>query len=81
MLKSAHLALIDSLMIAFSKRAMKLEQVVNSIRKYTRFNASSELPIDLETTCLFWLNKITQVFLYTIDSECDSYSKQVSLLF
>lgn len=74
---SAHIALVDSLMTAYATRAMKLENVVCSIRKYTKFSASNDLPTNLESICLFWLNKITQTFLYIIDSECESYSKQV----
>ncbi len=76
--QSAHIALIDSLMLAFASRAMQLENVVNAIKKYTKFNASSELPTNLEQLCAFWLNKITQTFLFTIDSECDAYARQVS---
>jgi hypothetical protein len=67
-------------MIAFASRAIRLENVVTAIRKYTTFSASSELPTDLESICLFWLNKVVQTFLFTIDSECDSYSRQVSRL-
>jgi hypothetical protein len=67
-------------MIAFASRAIRLENVVTAIRKYTKFSASSELPTDLESICLFWLNKVVQTFLFTIDSECDLYSRQVSRL-
>jgi hypothetical protein len=64
-------------MLAFASRAMQLESVVTAIKKYTKFNASTELPNNLEQLCVFWLNKITQTFLYTIDSECELFSKQV----
>ena len=78
---TAHIALIDSLMIAYASRAIRLESVVNAIRKYTRFNASSDLPntCDLESTCLFWLNKIIQTFLYALDNECELYSRQLNI--
>ncbi len=68
-------------MIAYASRAIRLESVVNAIRKYTRFSASSDLPTDLESICVFWLNKVVQTFLYTIDNECEVYSKQVSFFF
>ena len=66
-------------MIAFASRAIRLEHVVTAIRKYTKFSASADLPTNLESICLFWLNKVVQTFLYTIDSECELYSRQMNI--
>ena len=38
------------------------------------------MPESLESTCKLWLNKITKTFLNTVESECESYAKQSSLV-
>ncbi|XP_078381865.1 uncharacterized protein LOC144664608 isoform X5 [Oculina patagonica] len=56
--KSTHLALMDCLMNAFSARAVTVHQVVQCVSKFSSFNASKELPFDLEDALLLWINKI-----------------------
>lgn len=76
---SAHIGLIDSLMLAFSIKKMRLDSVINSIKKYTKYSPSVDLPNNIETTCILWLNKITKTVLNCIDNECDSYAKQLNM--
>ncbi len=38
------------------------------------------MPSNLETTCSLWLNKIVRCVLECIESECDLYAKQSSLV-
>ncbi len=75
--QSAHLALIDSLMKAYAVRAIRIETTVNAVKKYTSFDPSTEMPTDLETTCILWLNKVTHTVLSCINIECELYAKQV----
>ncbi|KAK3579812.1 hypothetical protein CHS0354_021003 [Potamilus streckersoni] len=54
----AHLALIDALMQAYAKEVVTVERVVKAVRRFTVFNASTDLPDDLEDTVLLWINKV-----------------------
>ncbi|XP_071959896.1 calmodulin-regulated spectrin-associated protein 2-like isoform X2 [Antedon mediterranea] len=54
----AHLAMMDALMMAYASELVTVEKIVHAVRKFTTFNASSELPFDLEDGLLFWLNKV-----------------------
>ncbi|XP_020617788.1 calmodulin-regulated spectrin-associated protein 2-like isoform X4 [Orbicella faveolata] len=56
--KSTHLALMDCLMNAFSSRMVTVQQVIQSVSNFSSFNASKELPFDLEDALLLWMNKI-----------------------
>ena len=56
--QKAHIALIDALMLAFSREIITIERVTQCVRRFTTFNASSELPSDLEDAILFWINKV-----------------------
>ncbi|XP_074656708.1 calmodulin-regulated spectrin-associated protein 1-like [Tubulanus polymorphus] len=57
---SAHMAMIDALMKASIAQSVSIEKVVQSVRKFTSMNASSELPYDAEDALLFWANKVCQ---------------------
>ncbi|XP_022802926.1 calmodulin-regulated spectrin-associated protein 2-like isoform X3 [Stylophora pistillata] len=59
--KSTHLALMDCLMNAFSAQAVSVPEVVQCVSKFSSFNASKELPFDLEDALLLWINKISTV--------------------
>ncbi|XP_048590718.1 uncharacterized protein LOC5518363 isoform X4 [Nematostella vectensis] len=56
--KSTHLALMDALMTAYSSQVITVQQVVQAVRRFASFNASRELPFDLEDALLLWVNKI-----------------------
>ncbi|XP_031567239.1 uncharacterized protein LOC116302157 isoform X2 [Actinia tenebrosa] len=56
--KSTHMALMDALMAAYSSKVVTIPQVVQAVRKFAPFNASKELPFDLEDSLLLWINKV-----------------------
>ncbi|XP_050393383.1 calmodulin-regulated spectrin-associated protein 1 isoform X2 [Patella vulgata] len=53
-----HLALIYGLMMAYAAETTNVELVVQAVRRFATFNASSELPTSAEDTAVFWLNKV-----------------------
>jgi calmodulin-regulated spectrin-associated protein len=78
---SAHLALIDTLMIVYASRAMRLDSVLESIKKYTNtFDPAHEMPDSCETNCVLWLNKVMQSVLCKVECECELFSKQSTLV-
>nr|KAG5701295.1 hypothetical protein BaRGS_020657 [Batillaria attramentaria] len=54
---AAHLALIDALMKAYASEIASVERVVQAVRRFASFNASSELPSGVEEALVFWINK------------------------
>lgn len=54
----SHVALIDALMTAQMTKIVSIEHVVHTVKKYGSFNASKELPFDLEDALLLWVNKV-----------------------
>ncbi|KAG9266069.1 calmodulin-regulated spectrin-associated protein 1-B isoform X1 [Astyanax mexicanus] len=55
---SSHIPLIDALMLACSVEMMSIERVVSSVKRFSTFSASKELPFDMEDAMLFWINKV-----------------------
>ncbi|XP_078082406.1 calmodulin-regulated spectrin-associated protein 1-B isoform X2 [Mustelus asterias] len=55
---SAHMALIDALMMAYTVEMISIEKVVVSVKRFSTFSASKELPYDLEDAMVFWINKV-----------------------
>ncbi|XP_072517672.1 calmodulin-regulated spectrin-associated protein 1a isoform X2 [Salminus brasiliensis] len=55
---SSHIPLIDALMLACSVEMMSVERVVSSVKRFSTFSASKELPFDMEDAMLFWINKV-----------------------
>lgn len=66
--QSAHIHLIDSLMMAYTVEMISIEKVVSSVKRFSTFSASKELPYDLEDVMLFWINKATIKQCYCYDS-------------
>ncbi|XP_076084754.1 calmodulin-regulated spectrin-associated protein 1-B-like isoform X5 [Mytilus galloprovincialis] len=56
--QNAHLTLIDCLMMAYISETVSVERVVQAVRRFAVFNASSELPSDTENAVDFWFNKV-----------------------
>ena len=79
MLQSAHIALIDSLMIAHTLKSMPVESVVKCVKKYASLDAERDVCADLESTCKLWVNKVTESVLACVDGECESYARQLKL--
>lgn len=59
-------------MTAFSREIMSVERVTQTVRRFASFNASSELPSDIEDTILFWVNKVCVTVQKSLDSEQDN---------
>ncbi|XP_043085821.1 calmodulin-regulated spectrin-associated protein 1a isoform X2 [Puntigrus tetrazona] len=55
---SSHIPLIDALMMAYTLEMMAIERVVASVKRFSTFCASKELPFDTEDAMLFWINKV-----------------------
>ncbi|VDN02096.1 unnamed protein product [Thelazia callipaeda] len=55
--QSAHLAVIDSLMIAHMRSIITIERVVLAVQNYTTVDKREE-PMDAVDALLFWINKI-----------------------
>uniref|UniRef100_A0A3B3RPP4 Calmodulin regulated spectrin-associated protein 1a n=1 Tax=Paramormyrops kingsleyae TaxID=1676925 RepID=A0A3B3RPP4_9TELE len=55
---SAHMAMIDALMMAYTVEMISIEKVVASVKRFSTFSASKELPFDLEDAMVFWINKV-----------------------
>ncbi|KAL1253415.1 hypothetical protein QQF64_018108, partial [Cirrhinus molitorella] len=55
---SSHIPLIDALMMAYMVEMMAIDRVVASVKRFSTFCASKELPFDMEDAMLFWINKV-----------------------
>ncbi|KAM4877397.1 calmodulin-regulated spectrin-associated protein 1 isoform 2-T2 [Thomomys bottae] len=55
---SAHMAMVDALMMAYTVEMISIEKVVASVKRFSTFSASRELPYDLEDAMVFWINKV-----------------------
>ncbi|XP_048875665.1 calmodulin-regulated spectrin-associated protein 1-B-like isoform X2 [Brienomyrus brachyistius] len=55
---SAHIAMIDALMMSYTVEMISIEKVVASVKRFSTFSASKELPFDLEDAMVFWINKV-----------------------
>ncbi|XP_059397667.1 calmodulin-regulated spectrin-associated protein 1a isoform X2 [Carassius carassius] len=55
---SSHIPLIDALMMAYTVEMMAVERVVASVKRFSSFCPSKELPFDMEDAMLFWINKV-----------------------
>lgn len=57
-IQSAHMPMIDALMMAYTVEMISIEKVVASVKRFSTFSASKELPFDLEDAMVFWINKV-----------------------
>ncbi|XP_016042920.1 calmodulin-regulated spectrin-associated protein 1 isoform X2 [Erinaceus europaeus] len=55
---SSHMAMVDALMMAYTVEMISIEKVVASVKRFSTFSASKELPYDLEDAMVFWINKV-----------------------
>ncbi|XP_069562603.1 calmodulin-regulated spectrin-associated protein 1-B isoform X1 [Brachyistius frenatus] len=55
---SAHMPMIDALMMAYTVEMISIEKVVASVKRFSTFSASKELPFDMEDAMVFWINKL-----------------------
>ncbi|KAM4642656.1 calmodulin-regulated spectrin-associated protein 2 [Discoglossus pictus] len=55
---SAHLAMIDTLMMAYTVEMVSIEKVIACVHKYSPFFQATELPYDIEDAVTYWINKV-----------------------
>ncbi|XP_032883775.1 calmodulin-regulated spectrin-associated protein 2 isoform X2 [Amblyraja radiata] len=57
---SAHLAMIDTLMMAYTVEMISIEKVVSCVQQFTNFFPATELPYDIEDAIVCWINKVNE---------------------
>ncbi|XP_062274349.1 calmodulin-regulated spectrin-associated protein 1-B [Scomber scombrus] len=66
---SAHMPMIDALMMAYTVEMISIEKVVASVKRFSTFSASKELPFDMEDAMVFWINKVNTKMREITDRE------------
>ncbi|XP_043078494.1 calmodulin-regulated spectrin-associated protein 1-B-like [Puntigrus tetrazona] len=69
---SSHLAMIDTLMMAYTVEMVSVERVMTCIQKFTPFLPEEDFPYDAEEAVISWINKVRslQLTLHVRISEC-----------
>ncbi|XP_069025492.1 LOW QUALITY PROTEIN: calmodulin-regulated spectrin-associated protein 1a [Embiotoca jacksoni] len=67
---SSHIHLIDALMMAYTVEMISIEKVVFSVKRFSNFSASKELPFDLVDAMVFWINKVNLKMREITEKEC-----------
>lgn len=57
-LQTAHLAMIDTLMMAYTVEMVSVEKVIACAHQYSSFFQATDLPYDIEDAVMFWINKV-----------------------
>ncbi|XP_061097971.1 calmodulin-regulated spectrin-associated protein 2-like isoform X2 [Conger conger] len=65
---SAHLAMIDTLMMAYTAEMVSLERVVSCLQKY-RLDSEDDVPYDTEEAVTSWINKVNEYLKDIITQE------------
>ncbi|XP_069497327.1 calmodulin-regulated spectrin-associated protein 2 isoform X2 [Ambystoma mexicanum] len=55
---SAHLAMIDTLMMAYTVEMISVEKLLASAQQYSPYFQDSDLPYDIEDAVMYWINKV-----------------------
>ncbi|XP_069377963.1 calmodulin-regulated spectrin-associated protein 2a isoform X8 [Paralichthys olivaceus] len=66
---SAHLAMIDTLMMAYTVEAVSAEKVMASVSQYTPCKPEVEMPYDTEDAVTTWINKVNEYLKDTVAQE------------
>lgn len=66
---SAHMPMIDALMMAYTVEMISIEKMVASVKRFSTFSASKELPFDLEDAMVFWINKVNMKMREIVERE------------
>ncbi|KAF7650879.1 hypothetical protein LDENG_00119160 [Lucifuga dentata] len=66
---NSHINLIDALMMAYMLEMISIEKVVSSVKRFSNFSASKDLPFDLEDAMVFWINKVNMKMSKIKDKE------------
>ncbi|XP_052388255.1 calmodulin-regulated spectrin-associated protein 2 [Carassius gibelio] len=57
---TSHLALIDTLMMAYTVEMVSVERVLTCIQKFTPFPPEEDFPYDAEEAVTTWINKVNE---------------------
>ncbi|XP_036376704.1 calmodulin-regulated spectrin-associated protein 2a isoform X3 [Megalops cyprinoides] len=57
---SAHLAMIDTLMMAYTVEMVSVEKVVSCVQQYSSFYPDGDVPYDTEDAVATWINKVNE---------------------
>ncbi|XP_072504360.1 calmodulin-regulated spectrin-associated protein 2 isoform X2 [Notamacropus eugenii] len=57
---SAHLAMIDTLMMAYTVEMVSIEKVIACAQQYSTFFQATDLPYDIEDAVMYWINKVNE---------------------
>ncbi|XP_027421616.1 calmodulin-regulated spectrin-associated protein 2 isoform X3 [Bos indicus x Bos taurus] len=57
---SAHLAMIDTLMMAYTVEMVSVEKVAACAQQYSAFFQATDLPYDIEDAVMYWINKVNE---------------------
>ena len=59
MLQSCHLAMIDTLMMAYTVEMVSVERVLSCVQRYCPLFPDEDIPYDAEDAVTIWLNKVS----------------------
>lgn len=62
-MQSAHLALIDTLMMAYTVETVSMDKVVACMQQYSTDGADGDVPYDTEDGVISWMNKVVWLFI------------------
>ncbi|NWR86783.1 CAMP2 protein, partial [Furnarius figulus] len=57
---SAHLAMIDTLMMAYTVEMVSVEKVIACTQQYSAFLQATDVPYDIEDAVMYWINKVNE---------------------
>ncbi|KAF7692617.1 hypothetical protein HF521_010227 [Silurus meridionalis] len=57
---SSHLAMIDTLMMAYTVEMISVERVLSCVQKYSPFFPEEDFPYDAEEAVTTWINKVNE---------------------
>ncbi|XP_064520559.1 calmodulin-regulated spectrin-associated protein 2 isoform X2 [Pseudopipra pipra] len=57
---SAHLAMIDTLMMAYTVEMVSVEKVIACTQQYSTFLQATDVPYDIEDAVMYWINKVNE---------------------
>ncbi|XP_036926371.1 calmodulin-regulated spectrin-associated protein 2 isoform X2 [Sturnira hondurensis] len=66
---SAHLAMVDALMMAYTVEMVSVEKVVACAQRYSAFFQATDLPYDIEDAVTYWMNKVNEHLKDIIEQE------------
>lgn len=58
LLQTSHLAMIDTLMMAYTVEMISVERVLTCVQKYSPFFPEEDFPYDAEEAVTTWINKV-----------------------